>query len=887
MGFQNVDEIEEALRSKPSIRDLYAAWKQRQAVAETARPKDGVTRRFDAPQLPWLQNPSLARLFTAKALEKEEFLLICDAAREALGSWQVANDNERIDLIRIRMDYAEALMRLGFTRRARNELEPFVVNDFHPALTRDLKVDILLQLGCILLEESHYATARAARLQSREEALAFYEQALELDPQRLEALGLSAAVTLVISEPNSALRQQARNRALFILTLVPKLNDAYGARASTTWAEAAAHTILNDTEAAAQCYSDLQKIEGVSTAQLAEARFHARFLAEAIGKPQDYFKAAFPPLQLIVFAGHLPDPTDIAARFPHELTEPVRELLRTKLQGVSARVGLVNAAAGADLLFIEALRARNGDVHLVLPWSQKEFRRTSVQPFDSPGRPPFWEPLFDAALREAATVREIGEVYEPGSPVGWGYLMEVTAGIAVHAARASRLDVQPMALWDGMPGRGAGGTESFVEFWRQQLQQEPILLPMPVIKDKGRKVIGHYEVKRCERFTMHQEVKSMLFADIVGYSKLHEQAIPDFVESFMGRVSQLAASSKHAPLSVNTWGDAVYAVFDFARDAGLFALEITQMVQEAKSDWLEKGLYWEEYRGENKEPIKHPLDVRIGLHTGPVVIHYDPLVRRLIFSGAHVNRAARIEPVAEPGEVFASEEFTALAELDVEIDWRRADKGGSDRSDGGAGFVCEYAGTMQLAKHYPGRFRIYRVLPKRIFAVEELAKTSHERYCIEAKARGETPLTNRAMRPWEELPEDLKDANRAQVADIPNKLRLIGYELASSHGLHPAKIDLSDAQIEELAIREHYRWMNDRVRHGWTYGPRRDDARKYHPLLIPWEELSEPEREKDRDTIRHLPRLIEKTGFRVRQIAAAGDRLGVDRSLRGLIGTLR
>ena len=113
------------------------------------------------------------------------------------------------------------------------------------------------------------------------------------------------------------------------------------------------------------------------------------------------------------------------------------------------------ASAGADLLFTEALRARNGDVHVILPWSQKEFRRTSVQPFELAGQAPLWEPLFEKAIREAATVREIGQVYEPGTSVGWAYLMEVTAGIALHTARASRLDIQPMALWDGLPGRGA------------------------------------------------------------------------------------------------------------------------------------------------------------------------------------------------------------------------------------------------------------------------------------------------------------------------------------------------------------------------------------------------------------------------------------------------
>ncbi|MFZ3376265.1 MAG: adenylate/guanylate cyclase domain-containing protein [Chthoniobacterales bacterium] len=151
---------------------------------------------------------------------------------------------------------------------------------------------------------------------------------------------------------------------------------------------------------------------------------------------------------------------------------------------------------------------------------------------------------------------------------------------------------------------------------------------------------------------------------------------------------------------------------DFARDAGLFALEITQMIQEGKPDWLQKGLYWEEHRSENEEPIKHPLNIRIGLHTGPVVMHYDPVTRRLGFTGAHVNRAARIEPVAKPGEVFASEEFAALAELGAEIERRNAGKDSGDSSDAAAGFVCEYAGSMQLAKGYPGRFRIYRVLSR-------------------------------------------------------------------------------------------------------------------------------------------------------------------------------
>jgi class 3 adenylate cyclase/tetratricopeptide (TPR) repeat protein len=868
MSFQNVADIEDSLRSgEVTVRELYSIWEQRQPVAETVRAKGADTSRAGAPHIAWMQGDlSLVRRFTESALKKEELLLVCDASREALRLWPNANEDERTELVRVRMNYARALMCLGFTRDARDELEPCASDTFQPKLGRTLKVDILLQLGHIVREESHHATARAARLQMAEDALSFYQRALQLDPERLEALISTAAASFIIGAEDSPVRAQAEDKARQILTLTTKLEDDEGPRVRTTRAKATAYSILGDTDAAANSYGQLKNLDGVTTTDLTDARYYAQFLAEALGKPRDFFKQAFPPLQLIIFSGHLPDApdaTNMPKRFPPESIEPVRALLRDKLEELDARVGLVSASAGADLLFIEALRARKGDVHVILPWSQNEFRRTSVEPFDLPEKPALWQPLFDQAMEEAATVRAIGQVYEPGSSVGWEYLMEVTAGIALNTARASRLDVQPMVLWDGEPGRGAGGTESFLAFWRDQLQQQAIVLDLPAATGGRIKLASRRKEDRSERAIMHQEVKTMLFADIVGYSKLTEHVIPEFVETFLTRVSQLAADSKHAPLHINTWGDAIYAVFDFAHDAGAFGLELTEMIKEGEKDWLQKGLYWEEPPTAKEGPIKKPLNIRIALHTGPVFMHYNPVLRQLGFTGSHVSRAARIEPVTKPGEVFASEEFAALAELGAEIERRSSGEGQAS----GARFVCDYAGSMHLAKGYPGRYRIYRVLPKKVFAIEELAEAAHELYLIEARARGETPQTNSSIRPWAELSEDLKDANRAQVADIPLKLRRLGYDLAPGHGLSPHEIKKTDAQIEELSIREHDRWMKDRIRHGWTYASVRDNLRKLNPLLVPWDQLSEVEKEKDRDTIRNIPRLIEKAGFRVRKIA--------------------
>jgi class 3 adenylate cyclase len=863
MTFQDIDDVYEVLRSQsPTVRDLHELWEQRQPVPDALKPKGGGTVSATS-QIPWLQQDiELASDFTRQALAKEEFLLVCDAARESLRLWPAANGAGRIDLVRVRVAYALALSRLGFTRKAREELEPCVDPGFQPVLGRKVKADILLQLGNILSEESHHATAKAVQLTTAEQALTFYRRSLELEPRRLETLVLIASTSMMLSETGSALREEARETAQHILTVAREREDTEGTRFQTTWARATAHAVLGDVDTAARRYADLEDMADATTARLAEARFTAQFLAEALGQPRDLFRGAFPPLQLIVFAGHRPDLQGQLPRFPTAAVPAALEALRAQLEAMRARVALVSASAGADLLLIEAMRERQGTVHLVLPWSQQEFLRSSVRPFEPP-EAPVWEPRFERAVREAATIRELGQVYEPSSDVGWEYMIEVTAGIALHTARASRLDVQPLVLWDCLPGRDAGSTESFYSFWQQYLHIEPVIVAPPVLPRERRSPGSDGRRRRCEVPILHQEVKSMLFADIVGYSKLTEKVIPEFVQSFMERLSQLVATSPHAPCSVNTWGDAIYAVFDFARDAGLFALELSRMVQEGRPEWLAKGLFWEEQLPGGGEPIKHPLNIRIGLHTGPVVMHYDPVVRRLGFTGAHVNRAARIEPVAAPGEAYASEEFAAMAELSAEIERRR-----SQDADGGSGpgFVCEYAGSMPLAKGYPGRYRIYRVVPKRALALEELARAAHESYCAESRARGETAATNSSLLPWSELPEDLREANRSQVADIPNKLRLLGYELAPSHGLPPSEVTLTDAQVEDLARREHDRWMASRRRDGWTYAARRDNARKHHPLLIPWEELSEPEREKDRDTIRNLPRLVERAGLRLRRI---------------------
>lgn len=54
--------------------------------------------------------------------------------------------------------------------------------------------------------------------------------------------------------------------------------------------------------------------------------------------------------------------------------------------------------------------------------------------------------------------------------------------------------------------------------------------------------------------------------------------------------------------------------------------------------------------------------------------------------------------------------------------------------------------------------------------------------------------------------------------------------------------------IELLARNTHEIWASQRIADGWTYGKERNDLLKEHPGLVPYEELSESEKEYDRNT---------------------------------------
>ena len=87
----------------------------------------------------------------------------------------------------------------------------------------------------------------------------------------------------------------------------------------------------------------------------------------------------------------------------------------------------------------------------------------------------------------------------------------------------------------------------------------------------------------------------------------------------------------------------------------------------------------------------------------------------------------------------------------------------------------------------------------------------------------------------------------------------------------PKPIDTSNIQLSEeltelleaLAYNTHEVWSQQRMRDGWRYGEQRDDQAKRHPGLVPYEELSEAEKEYDRRTSCEALKAIIAAGYKI------------------------
>ena len=150
---------------------------------------------------------------------------------------------------------------------------------------------------------------------------------------------------------------------------------------------------------------------------------------------------------------------------------------------------------------------------------------------------------------------------------------------------------------------------------------------------------------------------------------------------------------------------------------------------------------------------------------------------------------------------------------------------------------------------------------------EVIAQAIHAEYVRNQKAKGETTETNSTLVSWEKLPEHVKESNRAQALHVAEKLKAIGCGITELEDRELGEFEFTREEIEQLARMEHERWVEERLSNGWTVGPKDIDKKTTPWLLVPYEELPDEEQEKDRESVRGIPKFLAKVGLEVhRQI---------------------
>ncbi|MCE2946221.1 MAG: tetratricopeptide repeat-containing protein [bacterium] len=172
----------------------------------------------------------------------------------------------------------------------------------------------------------------------------------------------------------------------------------------------------------------------------------------------------FRPRQVLLFSGHMTDAaTRPSPRFPSDKVDAAAARLAAALDQGGAGpddLALCQAAAGGDLLFLEACQARGVPCQLMLPFPEPEFIERSVLPVKDGEA---WrERYFAVKAKLALPPREM--------PVELGSLPEAANAYErcnswlLNTALAWGIDrVRFFTLWNGGGGDGPGGTAHMYE----------------------------------------------------------------------------------------------------------------------------------------------------------------------------------------------------------------------------------------------------------------------------------------------------------------------------------------------------------------------------------------------------------------------------------------
>jgi class 3 adenylate cyclase len=606
--------------------------------AEEERPKEGPTKSADQ----WLAA-------VLRAERRGELLTAFDLAERGL--------DEHPDEVSLRFHAVLALARTGSTTQA---MRRFIELDLSSVDSEDAgSLEARLAKDLALM-----ATGAERRRLARDASLAYR---LIRDRTNGYFPAINAATLALVAGDAS----EARALARVALDRVTRSGDSgYFAAAS----EAEGLLLMGNEPGARAAVERAGSLAGDDFGALASTRRQLQLICDMTGTDPALLSPLAGPA-VAHFCGHRIAAGGVTGRFLSEDEKAVTALVAEAVERWPTGIAYGSLASGGDILWAEALMAAGCELHVVLPFSLEEFISTSVADAGDP-----WIDRFQQCLEAATSLTFATEDSYLDDDVLYGYNSQLAMGLALLRARYLDAEVHQFALWDGNGDAGHVGTATDVASWRQAGHHSVVIDPGHGSRQQDSDTGDSTPPPRARARDVRRVVRSMMMGDIRGYSRLSEEQLAIFSRVVLGSFADVLSRYDDHIEYRNTWGDALFVVFSDPTAAARCGLDLRDAMAALKLEEAE---------------LPDHLGIRLSGHIGPIFPMWDPVMRQQSYFGAHVIRAARMEPVTPPGAVLVTEAFAAALELSDCI-----------------GLGCEYVGHLPAAKDY-GRLRMYALERRR------------------------------------------------------------------------------------------------------------------------------------------------------------------------------
>ena len=610
----------------------------------------------------WKSSPNLYQLFGEKVLRFAAPLWAYDILNEGLELYP--------DDVKLRQLLALTLTRIDMLRKA-NEI---VYSLFIEGDRSEETLGILAKTyKCFYRQEKD----EGKKILYLKNSLDYYDKAYDLYGNIWS--GINAATLLALCGE----AQKSKTVASELISKIEKKYHEIIKKEGEYWTLATlgeANLLISNLEKSQKYYTAAIKVSKKRYGDISTTWENAKLLMSEVREYKKFYGDIYSCFEfpcVMIFSGHMvDDPDSKVIRFPDyaekQVSDKIYEILHTKRNLIT----FSSLANGSDVIFVENALKIGAKVNIILPCSEETFIELSIR--NSKNKK--WEDRFNRIMRSPINKIILSRNSKNITDIIYSFTNEIIYGFGRIQAKNLHAKLETLAVLNSNYSGKLGGASGVVSFWKGKNNSIKFVDINKFLKKTESEVSGctkEIDIKIDNIKSDNPQKKvAMLFADAVNYSKLRDEEFPLFEKEVLGCVNNLIEEGQYNILSLNTWGDAFYIVFDTMKNAGLFALRFVDRVNSI--NWMEKG-------------FDQDIKLRVALHAGIVYEMTNLITGLKTFTGEDVCRAARIEGITPPGQVFASMEFATLAEAE-HIDE----------------LECKYIGKIEMPKKY-GIFPTYHV----------------------------------------------------------------------------------------------------------------------------------------------------------------------------------